>query len=233
MSSHAGEAPQGPPRSQDRQGSSAEGSSADPPCDRVFAQFCKETRTCVCIFSTIGLTWLKDRPDRAEAIAKAIGGALPERTPAGCKGSLKGGETGLLQHAENKKRTAPTLGQGESSESEDDDEAVQQKVHELFHAFLDRRISPGAKHAQKERTLAGQSKEHRAKIQKITAAADARVASAEQATREMAQRHQEEKGEWERERRAHEQAMADLRERGDATIRQLEEEFGKEVGVLG
>ena len=107
----------------------------------------------MCIFSTIGLAWLKDRPDRATVIEKAIGGALPERTPAGCKGSLKGGETGLLQHAENKKRRAPALGQGESSESEDDDEAVQQKVYVLFHAFLDRRISPGAKHAQKERTL--------------------------------------------------------------------------------
>ena len=206
-----GQPPQGPPHSQ---ASGSQGSSAEDP---VFAQFCDEKDTCVCIFSAIGLAWLKGNPKAAKIIEEAIGGTLPERVPDGCKGSLKGGKAGLLAHAKAKKGGAQVRGKGDSSDSEDEDQAMLQKGHELFHAYLDRRISPRAQLAQAKRMMQGQHKEHSAQKQKLHE-------THHQRERQLVQHHEQEK---QQERKEHQEAVEAERCKLESSMQALEDEFGK------
>ena len=206
-----GQPPQGPSHSQARQSSSAE----EEPHDRVFAQFCDEKNTCVCIFSAIGLTWLKERPGEAKIIEEAIGGTLPERVPDGCKGSLKGGETALLDHAAAKKGRARVRGKGDSSDSEDEDQAMLQKGHAKFHAYLERRIPPTARLKQAHRMLQGQNKEHNAKVQRVQETNQQRVEAGVQERRELVRRHEQERQESER--------------KNEKSLQALQHEFGEHI----
>ena len=210
-----GQPPQGPPHSQ---ASGSQGSSAqEQPQDPVFARFCDEKKTCVCIFSAIGLAWLKGDPTAAKIIEDAIGGTLPERVPDGCKGSLKGGKAGLLAHAKAKKGGAQVRGKGDSSDSEDEDQAWLQKGHALFHAHLDRRISPRAQLAQANRMMQGQHKEHSAQKQKLQE-------THHQRERQLVQHHEQEK---QQERKEHQEAVEAERCKLESSMQALEDEFGK------
>jgi hypothetical protein len=170
------------------------------------------------MFSAIGLTWLKackGKPSEAKIIKEAIGGTLPEKTPDGCKGSLKGKETGLLAHAAAKKVRAHARGKGDSSDSEDEDGAVIQKGHELFHAYLDRRISPAAQLAQAKKMMQGQHKEHNAKMQKVHETHHQREEAGLQERRQLVRRHEQERQELER--------------KNEKSLQALQHEFGEHI----
>jgi len=175
------------------------------------------------MFSAIGLSWLKGRPSAAKIIEEAIGGTLPEKTPDGCKGSLKGKETGLLAHAAAKKVRAHARGKGDSSDSEDEDGAVIQKGHELFHAYLDRRISPAAQLAQAKKMMQGQRKEHSAKMQKVHETHHQREEAGLQERRQLVLRHEKAQ----QEHREHEEALKATHRELESSVQRWEDEFGK------
>ena len=178
------------------------------------------------MFSAIGLTWLKackGKPSAAKIIEEAIGGTLPEKTPDGCKGSLKGKETGLLAHAAAKKVRAHARGKGDSSDSEDEDGAVIQKGHELFHAYLDRRISPAAQLAQAKKMMQGQHKEHSAKMQKVHETHHQREEAGLQERRQLLLRH----AKAQQEHREHEEALKATHRELESSVQRWEDEFGK------
>ena len=223
------------PKSRDEPGQehprAGHGSCAqDPQPDDVFQWFC-QGHSGVCLFSVVGLCWLKERADAAKVIEKAIGGPLPERVPSGCKGSVDKTPTGLLAHVSAKMcRPAAQLGR-EDSDSEDEDEACIQVGHSQFHAYLERRISPEVRLQQAQRMLQGQNKEHNAKVQKMQAAgAQERQAQERRHEGELREAAQLRERKERQNSEEHERSLAALRERQVALEAAMREEFG--VGAL-
>ena len=214
-----GQPPQGPPHNQATHGSSAE----EEPHNQVFARFCDAKDTCVCIFSAIGLAWLKEKPSAARIIEEAIGGTLPGKTPDGCKGSLRGGQVGLLEHAAAKKRRAHA--RGDSSDSEDEDVALIQKGHELFHAYLDRRISVAAQLREAKRKMQGQHREQNKKLQKVHETNHQREEAGAQERRQLVQRNQELERKEQQERKEHQEALEAAHRTLENSMQLLGKEF--------
>ena len=189
----------------------------------MFARFCDAKDTCVCIFSAIGLAWLKGKPSKARIIEEVIGGTLPGKTPDGCKGSLRGGQVGLLEHAAAKKRRAHA--RGDSSDSEDEDVALIQKGHELFHAYLDRRISVERQLREAKRKMQGQHREQNKKLQKVHETNHQREEAGAQERRQLVQRNQELERKEQQERKEHQEALEAAHRTLENSMQLLGKEF--------